>query len=98
MSDIIKESLNKDQPMPVSLEGTRKILYQMENCICKIHKDNGAIGIGFFCEIPYNNNIIKVLITNNHVLNENEIENNKIINISIINKEKEEKIKKNKNR
>ena len=38
---------------------------------------------------------MKVLITNNHVLNENEIKNNEIINISIINKEKKkEKIKK----
>ena len=92
MSDIIKES--KDQPIPVSLEGTRKILYQMENCICKIYKDNGEIGTGFFCEIPYNNNLLKVLITNNHILNENEIDNKKIININIINKEKEEEIKK----
>ena len=94
MSDIIKESLNKDQPIPVSLEGTRIILYQMENCICKIHKDNGAIGTGFFCKIPFNNYLLKVLITNNHILDENEIENNKIINISILNKEKEEEIKK----
>ena len=95
MSEIIKESLNKDQPIPVTLEGTRIILNQMENCICKIYKDNGAIGTGFFCEIPFNNNLLKVLITNNHVLNENEIENNKIINISIINKEKKkEEIKK----
>ena len=86
MSEIIKESLNKDQPMPVSIEGTRKILYQMENCICKIIKDNGTIGTGFFCEIPFKNNLLKVLITNNHVLNEKEIENNKIIKISIINK------------
>ena len=90
----IKESLNKDQPIPVSLEGTRRILYQMENCICKIHKDNSTIGTGFFCEIPFNKNLLKVLITNNHVLNENEIESNKIINISIINKEKKEEIKK----
>ena len=66
----------------------------MENCICKIHKDNGAIGTGFFCEIPFKENSIKVLITNNHVLNEYDIENNKIINISIINEKKEEKIKK----
>ena len=75
MTDIIKESLNKDQPIPVSLEGTRNILYQMENCICKIYKDNGAIGTGFFCKIPFNNNLLKVLITNNHILNENEIDN-----------------------
>ena len=95
MSDIIKESLNQDQLLPVSIEGTRTILYQMENCICKIYKENGGIGTGFFCEIPFiNNNLLKVLITNNHLLNENEIEDNKIINISIMNKEKEEKVKK----
>ena len=94
MSDIIKESLNQAQPLPVSIEGTKTILYQMENCICKIYKENGEIGTGFFCEIPFNNNLLKVLITNNHVLNENEIEDNKIIKISIMNKEKEEKVKK----
>ena len=93
MSNIIKENLIKDQPIPVSIEGTRKI-YQMENCICKIHKKNGTIGTGFFCEIPFNNNLLKVLITNNHVLNKNEIENNKIIEITIINKDKQEKLKK----
>ena len=38
MSDIIKESLNQDQPIPVSLLGTKTILYQMENCICKYIK------------------------------------------------------------
>ena len=62
MSDIIKESLNKDQPIPVSIGGTRIILYQMENCICKIHKNNGGIGTVFFCEIPFNNNLLKVLL------------------------------------
>jgi len=51
MSDIIRESLNKDQPIPVPIEGTRIILYQMENCICKIHKDNGELGTGFFSKI-----------------------------------------------
>ena len=53
MSEIIKESMIKEQPIPVTLEGTRIILNQMENCICKIYKDNGAIGTGFFCEIPF---------------------------------------------
>ena len=94
MSDYIKESLNKEQPTPVSLEGTIQILYQMENCICKIHKANGVKGTGFFCKIPFKNNLLEVLITNNHVLNENEIENNKIIDISIFNKEKKEEVKK----
>ena len=83
------------QPITVSLEVTRKILFQMENCICKINKKNGKIGTGFFCKIPFNNNKIKVLITNNNILNENEIKNNEIIVISLLDKEKKkEKIKK----
>ena len=38
--------------------------------------------------------LLKILITNNHILNENDIENNKIIDISIYNKENEEELKK----
>ena len=92
MSESIKESLIEDQPIPVSLEGTKKILYQMENCICKIHNKKGSKGTGFFCKIPFQNHLMPVLVTNNHVLNENEIEknndikcliNNKVINIKI---------------
>ena len=30
MSDTIKESLNKDQPIPVSIDKTKTILYQMD--------------------------------------------------------------------
>ena len=92
MSDNIKETLIEDQPAPVDLEGTKVILFQMENCICKIIKDNGLKGTGFFCKIPFpdKNNLLNVLITNNHVLNENDIENDKIINFKIYNKEKKE--------
>ena len=86
MSDIKQEKLIKEQPIPVSIENTKKILFQMENCICKIYLKNGEIGTGFFCKIPFNNNLLPVLITNNHVLNKDDIDNNKIINL-IINKE-----------
>ena len=88
MSDIRQEKLIKGQPIPVSLKGTKKVLFQMENCICKIYLNNGGIGTGFFCKIPFNNNLLPVLITNNHVLNENDIDINKIINIMINNKVK----------
>ena len=84
MSNILKESLIQDQPIPVSLEGTKKILYQMENCICKIY--NVLTGTGFFCKIKFKNKLLPVLITNNHILNENDIENNKIIELTINNK------------
>ena len=86
MSDIIQEKLIEKQPIPVSIEGTKKILFQMEKCICKIYLEEGKKGTGFFCKIPFKNNLLPVLITNNHILNENEIKNNKIIKISINNK------------
>ena len=80
MSDIIEESLIEEQPIPVSLEGTKKILYQMENCICKIYCENDKIGTGFFTKIKFKNNLLPVLITNYHILKEKDIENNKINN------------------
>ena len=83
MSDIIKESFIEFQPIPVSLEATKDILYQMENCICKIHCNNDSTGTGFFCEIPFQNNSLPILVTNNHVLNEEDIKNGKIIKLTI---------------
>ena len=59
----------------------------MKNCICKIYLKNGENGTGFFCKIPFNNIILPVLITNNHVLNKNDIKDNNIIKISIYNNE-----------
>ena len=89
MLDSMEESLIEDQPTPVDIEGTKLILFQMENCICKIVKDDGGTGTGFFCIIPFpdKNNSLNVLITNNHVLNENDIKNDKIIKLIIYNKE-----------
>jgi len=82
--------LIEDQLMPVSLEGTKKILFQMENCICRIYSKD--IGTGFFCKIPFKHNLIPVLITNNHILNENNIKDNSIIKLAINNEVKEIKM------
>ena len=75
---------NDKSVKPVSFENTEKILFQMKNCICKIYKNNGT-GSGFFCKIPYpdQSNLLNVLITNNHVLNENDLKNNNIIKYSL---------------
>ena len=91
MSVVIQEKLIEDQPIPVSIEGTEIILDQMKKCVCKIYQ-NGNKGTGFFCKIPFDNNLLPVLITNNHVLNENDIKNNKKIELSINNVVKEIKI------
>ena len=70
MSDIKQENLFKEQP----LKGKKKVT-EIENCICKIYLKNGEIGTGFFCKIPFNNNLLPVLIINNHVLNKNDKDN-----------------------
>ena len=42
----------------------------MKENICKIYLNDGSKGTGFFCKILSNNNKeLKVLITNNHVIN-----------------------------
>ena len=58
-------------PYIVSLERTEKILEQMKKCICKIIV-NGCQATGFFCKIPFPNinNMLHVLITCNHVIGE----------------------------
>ena len=47
---------------------------QKRKYICKIEMDNGY-GTGFLCKIPFGskNNLLPVLITNNHVIDENYI-------------------------
>ena len=90
MSEIKKEKLIKEQKIPISKEGLKKILFQMENCICKIYLKNDKIGIGFLCKIPFHNNLLPVLISNNNIFDEND----KIIKLIINNEEKEIKIDK----
>ena len=69
------EDINQE----ISFEDIKKILFQMENCICKIYLKNIEKGTGFFCKIPFNNNLLPVLTTNNHVLNGNNLGDNEII-------------------
>ena len=71
----------------------------MKNSICKIIKCDGEKGTGFFCRIPYNSyNLLPVLIINNHVLNEDDIQNNKKIEFTINDDRKSRSIKIDKNR
>ena len=58
-------------PRVVSYECSKTIIDQMKKNICKM-KIGKEQGTGFFCEIPFPNedNLLKVLITNNHVINE----------------------------
>ena len=64
-----------------------RIREQMKINICIIEGNKGN-GTGFFCLIPFPNkkNQIPVLMTNNHVLSNEDIINGKIINVRMYNK------------
>ena len=72
MMEIDKEKLLNKYPLPVTIDETELILKQMRYSICKIENKNGD-GTGFFCQILNK----KLLITNNHVINEEIIKDNK---------------------
>jgi len=84
------EKMIKNSVDPVNLSGTKTILNQMTNCICKI-KVNSNFGTGFFCKIPYENKNINVLMTNYHIIDDNYYQQNKEIYL-FLNDEKELKI------
>ena len=68
----IKEKNLKGYPEMVSLTSTEIIIEQMKKNIFNISLDDGSKGTGFFCKIPFiNNEELKVLITNNHVIDLN---------------------------
>ena len=78
MTQIEKEKLLNKYPLPVTIEKTEIILKQMKESICKIQNKN-CDGTGFFCKILNK----KLLITNNHIINEEIIKNKKIINVKL---------------
>ena len=81
------EKMIKNSPAPVDIAGTKTILNQMMNCICKI-KINATNGTGFFCKIPYKNSSMKVLMTNYHVLDEKYCVGDKDINVLVNDEDK----------
>ena len=82
-ASFIKEKNIEDYPIAITSESTKIILSQMEKSVCKIYMDNGIKGTGFFCNILYNNKFrhsLSVLVTNNHIIDENHLgKNNKIV-------------------
>ena len=81
----VNEKKLGDYPKPVLIKGTEKILEQMKNNICKLCLENGTKGTGFFCKIPLKerNNSLPVLVTNNHLIDEDYLTKEKEINIKI---------------
>ena len=78
----MEEKIIENYPLPITIEGTEKILEQMKKGICKIKNKNGK-GTGFFCKITYENEIIPVMITANHIINQEIIDKEKKINVTL---------------
>jgi hypothetical protein len=88
------ESKIKVTPYPLDSRQMDDISFQMKNCICKIEVDKPKkiVGTGFFCKIPSSDRLrlLTVLITCNHVLDENNLAQGSEIKFTLDN----EKIKK----
>ena len=71
---ILEKQLD-NYPNAISPEEMDIIKEHMEKSVCKIICPKGGYGTGFFCKIPFPDelNLLRVLITNNHVLGENDI-------------------------
>ena len=51
------------------------------SCICKISAK--SIGTGFFCKMTYENELVPVLITNYHVIDDNYVGSNNSLKVYI---------------
>ena len=68
---------------PVSIEGTKIILHQMESCICNIYMENLTSITGFFMKIPYKSNNLPVLITSSTILEQKKTKDNNYIELTL---------------
>ena len=83
----------------VNTKDMKIILQQMEKNICKIINEDGSRGTGFFCLIPINDfELLPVLITCNHVLDDKKVFSGKQITITINNDKEMHKILMDKSR
>ena len=86
----VREKELANTPKPMALEELIK-LCDLKTNICKIYCKDGCHGTGFFCKISIDNdwNDLRVLMTNNHVLNIDDIQTGQTIKFSLENDSKE---------
>ena len=77
--NIKKEGEIDDYPLKASIDVTEKIIDQSKQCTCRIQTNNTK-GTAFSCKFfnKDENREMKVLITNNHVVGENELKQKSI--------------------
>ena len=89
--DYIKEKELRDHPKSINKKDFKKIYNQMEKSVCKIKCKDGSSGTGFFCNIPFPDDLklLPVLITNYHVLGDDDISKDNNINVLLNDEESE---------
>ena len=72
-----EEKIMEVKPIPNRI--TKIINSQLERSVCKIYINKNECGTGFLCKIPFPDEfrLLPVLITNNHVINEEYFKKNK---------------------
>ena len=85
----IKEKEIANQPKGIPTEEMVLLLDRLKTHICKIYCKDGSHGTGFFCKITKDWNDLRVLMTNNHVLNINDIQPEQTIKFTLDNDYKE---------
>ena len=76
--DIEKDNDVIDEQNPILDFEIFEKINKFKNCVCKLEISKNGIkksGTGFFCYIP--SKAIRVLITNNHIINENYLKDKK---------------------
>ena len=81
----IKEKQLINNPRSIPLEALEILIEKMKTSICKIYCNNGGNGTGFFCNISDGWTTLKTLMTNNHILNKDDISIGQKISFSINN-------------
>ena len=97
MEGVIKEKYINKGIEPISLDSSETIINQMKKCVCKI-TNKGTNGTGFFLKIPCANELIKVLITNNHIISQDDSDKESTFIIKLNNEKEQKLIKINKKR
>lgn len=79
MEIIQKEKFFENSVEPIYINTSKKIIYQMEKCICKIYLEEGGTGTGFFLKIPFSNqSLLPVLVSTSFIIDSKAIKGDSI--------------------
>ena len=85
MEDEIWQIVEKNNVISISKECAKNLIEQMEKSFIKIYKKDNTFGYGFFCNIPFLNQKIKVMITSNQNINRKYLKKFNSFELALVN-------------